>query len=202
MLFFCASLTVYTSVSVLYPFYYPRINDLECELNVATNVMLCIGLSIIWMIQLRYSLRALRGTYKSIQLTKLLSSYDGYKAFLRFLVSELSIENLEFFQLSMRWRYRICCWRYGQEHGTKEPHIKLPFQIFSFQYVDRLLPQQHGGGLVPNTNEQHHRHHHKKNSAQFFSTLPMSRQSMLHHFNRLFLSIPPNILSIGQSVIE
>lgn len=151
---------------------------------------------------MRFALRATLLAHKALPLAQILSTYDGYKAFLRFLTGELSIENLEFFQLSMRWRFRLCCWLHGVENGTKPPadNIKIPFEIFSFQYVDRLLPQTEGGGLVLNEQEiqqqqqlaitiQNKLNNHNQNngnkkdlpalsnkdSTQFFQSLPLSR---------------------------
>ena len=160
--------------------------NIQCEATVSTSFVLCIGLTIIWIIQLQNALHALHCAYKPVPLAQLLSSYEGYKAFMRFLVGELSIENLEFFQLSMRWRYRICCWLYGVENGTKEPEdIKLPFKIFSFQFVDRLLPMQQGGGLVLSAKEQQELTENgltllnlSRDSGKYFATLPMSRKGI------------------------
>eukprot|EP01083_Nonionella_stella_P171939 588555_1 len=177
----------YVIVSVTYPLYI--MHNTQCTSTITTNIVLCIGLSCIWMLQLRYSLRALVSVHRAATLTQILSSYDGYKAFLRFLVSELSIENLEYFQLSMRWRHRICCHQYGIENGTKEPqkHIKLPFKIFSFEFVDRLLPKEKGGGLVPNVQELKDGAT-PANDKVFFATLPMSRKAS---FNNRFNYVSP-----------
>ena len=177
---------IYLAVASSFTFYI--ISDIQCEGIVATHSVLTIGLTIIWIIQLRFALRATLLAHKPLPLPQILSSYDGYKAFLRFLTGELSIENLEFFQLSMRWRYRLCCWLHGIELGTKPPadNIRIPFEIFSFQYVDRLLPQTEGGGLVLNAEEIQEQQQKdlpmlaQKDSTQFFQSLPLSRAGILN----------------------
>lgn len=95
-----------------------------------------------------------------------------------------------------RWRYRIACKIYGKEQGLKAPadHIRLPFPLFSFQYVDRLLPLMDGGGLVLNPSEQfkleimqQQKGNDKdipievlcqRDSIDYFTQLPVSREGM------------------------
>lgn len=143
-------------------------------------------LRLVWMVQLR----AVHTLGATVPRKQLLSSYEGYKAFLRYLVSELSIKNLEFFQLSMRWRFRLVVWQFGLEHGTKAPaeHIHLPFELLTFNYMDRLLPHQEGGGLVPNADEQQQVQAlgaqlsglKKRDSNDFSGKLPVSRRGSIN----------------------
>jgi len=175
----CALSVMYTAATATAPLY--AVAAPECGTAVITQTVLFLGLSGIWILQIRYALRAEVSLRSAVPLQQILSSLCGYKAFLRFLVSELSIENLEFFQLSMRWRYRIACWKHGPSNGMRPPsdsvRQRLPFPLFSFQYVDRVLPAMDGGGFVPNDQEQVEMERKiKRDSHEYFSRLPVSRQ--------------------------
>eukprot|EP01083_Nonionella_stella_P090390 252536_1 len=53
------------------------------------------------------------------QLSVIVSTKEGLEIFLKFLVTELSVENLEFFTLSMRWRHRLAL-----RHERKEKKMR------------------------------------------------------------------------------